>query len=511
MVENNSNKRIAKNSMFLFFRMLFVMFVSIFTSRVILSNLGEIGYGLYNVVGGVVTTFTFLSMAMGNASARFITISLGKDDINKTKVVFNNTLFVHIFVSILILLIAETVGLWFVNTQMTIPKDSLLSVNWVYQISIITTILGIIGIPFNATIIAHEKMNVFAFISVVDVIFKLLILYLLVVSPIDKLISYAFLLMMVQVLDISLYIYYCKKHFEEVKLTLEYDSGLIKEMINFSGWSLIGNLSFVCYTQGVNIVLNIFCGPVINAARAIAVQVESAVKNFIINFQTAASPQITISYSQGDFERLKTLLFSSSRLSFFILYSMIFPIVLEADTILRLWLEKPPEHSTAFVRLILMITVLDCLARPAIIVMNATGNIRKYQIVSSGILLLVVPIAYMCLRLGAKPEYVFVGHFIVAFIALYFQISILFKYLKIAIVEYYNEVIKYIFRVVFLSSIIPLSIYLIMENSMLKSILCILTSFMFVLASIYFVGLSKPEKQYVFSFVDSMKKKYKFK
>lgn len=495
MSNTSDNKRIAKNTIFLYIRMLLVMFITLFTSRVVLHTLGESDYGIYNVVGGVVTSLTFISLAMANSTSRFLTFALGKKDETYLKLVFSTALWIHIIVALIIFLIAETIGLWFLNNKMYIPESRLFAANIVYQFSIVTTVCSIIGSPFNSAIIAHERMHIFAYISIFDVVGKLIIAYLLYISSYDRLILYASLLMSIQIIDIILYVRYCKKNFPEVGIKKIKNYDLVKNIGSFAGWSLIGNLSFMGYTQGVNIILNLFFGPVINAARAIAVQVQTALMSFIQNFQTAVSPQITKSYASNDINRVQTLLYNSSRFSFFILYCMLLPICLEVNTILSIWLGKVPDHTGSFLRIILLISMLDCLTRPVTIAMNATGNIKKYQLVSCGILLLIVPLSFFFLKLGLPAEIAFFVHLIVALIALATELKIYSNYVGVQISEYLKKVILPIIKVVIVSSIIPILFHNYYDDHTLSHcILCMIISTSSVVIAIYSVGLTPLER-----------------
>lgn len=497
--KNNTenNKRIAKNTIFLYFRMLLVMVVSLYTSRIVLNSLGETDYGLYNVVGGVVTTLTFISLAMANATSRFMTFALGKNDKGYQRIVFSTALWIHIALSLVIFIIAETVGLWFLNNQMTIPNDRISAANWVYQFSIITTIFSVICSPFHSAIIAHERMGAFAMISIFDVIAKLVIAYLLYISPWDRLIIYGSLLMFVQIFDMFFYMFFCLKHFEEICLRKIDDFKIVKEIGTFAGWSLIGNLSFMCYTQGLNILLNLFFGPVVNAARGIAVQVQSAVMGFIQNFQTAVSPQITKSYANNNIDRLQTLLYTSSRLSFFILFCMLLPIFLEADMILSLWLEKVPDHTSSFLRLILMISILDCLTRPVTIAMNATGHIKKYQIISCGIQLLILPLSYIALMLWGIPEVVFIVHFFISIVALLAELKIFNDFIMTSISAYLKSVVIPIFKVVTISLIIPCLCHHYLPSGIIYSILVVVISILSTLTSAFILGMTNIERSII--------------
>lgn len=300
---SDNNKRIAKNTLLLYVRMLFTMAISLFTSRVILNTLGVEDYGIYNVVGGVVAMFGFINGSMSSATQRYITFALGKEDKNRLQKVFSTTLQIHTLIAGIIVLLGETIGLWFLYNIIQIPADRMDAAFWILQCSIMSTVIMIISVPYNADIIAHEKISAFAYLSILEVILKLAIVYMLVVFPFDKLIVFAFLMLAVQLLIRFCYSIYCNRHFEETKYTHVCDKDLFKEMTEFAGWSMFGNLSAVLYGQGLNVLLNVFFGPVVNAARAVALQVQNSIQGFVGNFQMAINPQITKTYARGGHER----------------------------------------------------------------------------------------------------------------------------------------------------------------------------------------------------------------
>lgn len=315
-----NNKRIAKNTLMLYIRMLFTMAVSLFTSRVVLNTLGVEDYGIQNVVGGVISMFTFINGGMVSSTQRYLNFEIVKGNADRLRSVFNTALQIHALIALVIIILGETVGLWFLLEKLVIPEERMTAAMWVYQCSIIACAVNILSVPYNADIIAHEKMSAFAYISILDVTLKLVIVYLLVVSPIDKLIAYAILTLLVQLLIRYVYTRYCNKHFQESFVEWRFNKPLFKEMLSFAGWSFLGNLAAILYTQGLNMMLNIFFGPVVNAARGIAVQVQSAVHQFVSGFQTALNPQITKNYASGDLEQMHSLMFRSARFSFLLLF-----------------------------------------------------------------------------------------------------------------------------------------------------------------------------------------------
>ena len=316
----SENRRIAKNTILLYFRMILLLCVSLYTSRVILDALGFVDYGIYNVVGGVVAMFSFVNMALANSTSRFITYALGKDDVNYSRKVFNASFKVHLLIAIVVFIIAETVGLWFLHNKLVIPDNRLQTAVWVYHLSVISSLISILYAPFNAVIIAHEKMGAFAFMSILEGLLKLSFALYISVTDFDRLLLYAILLLCASVINVFVYLIYCIRNFTEVIFTRRGDTSIIKEISSFAGWSMIGNLAYIGYTQGLNILLNLFFGPQVNAARGISNQLQGAVMGFVTNFQMAINPQITKSFAKQDFSRLHTLVFSSSKFSFFLLY-----------------------------------------------------------------------------------------------------------------------------------------------------------------------------------------------
>ena len=379
--KSENNKRIAKNTLLLYIRMIFTMLISLYTSRVILNTLGITDFGIYNVVGGIISLLGFVTSSLGGASSRYITFELGKGNKNKLKKIFGNILSIHILFSIAIFILGETIGLWFFYNKLQIPLERFNAAFWVYQFSIFTSILSFISIPYNAVIIAHEKMSAFAYISIIDVILKLLIVYLLLIIPYDKLIIYSILFFCIQAFDRIIYGVYCSKHFEETHTKLQIDKNLFKELFDFAFWTMGGNLACIGYTQGLNILLNIFFGPAINAARGIAVQVQSVVRNFCLNFQTAINPQITKNYAKKDLAQMHSLIQISSKYSFLLLYLISLPLILEAPIVLKWWLGIVPEHTINFLRIILCTSLVVSLSNPFLISIYATGMIKKFQII----------------------------------------------------------------------------------------------------------------------------------
>lgn len=489
MLDNSSNKkRIAKNTLLLYFRMLFMMAVNLYASRIILNTLGVVDYGINNVVGGVIAMLGFLTGSLGAASSRYITYDLGKGDVALMKKTFGNILSIHFILAGIVLVVGETVGLWFMSTQLDIPQGRATAAMWVYQFSIFSSILAVISVPYNATIIAHERMSAFAYISIADAVLKLLIVYLLVLIPYDKLIVYAVLIFCIQAFDRIVYGIYCSRHFEETHTKPTHDGKLFREIFTFAGWTMNGNLAVIGYTQGINILLNIFFGPAVNAARGIAVQVQGVCQQFCSNFQMALNPQLTKSYAQNDLDNMHRLLVKSSKFSFYILFFIVMPLMFEAEFVLHLWLGVVPNHTVTFLRLILVIGLLYTLSNPINVSVHATGNLRKFQIVEGSMLLSIVPIAYILLKFfGIRPEYVFIVHIIVELCTQYARLRIVLPMIGMRQEDYFKQVVRPILFVCLLSPILPTLINLLLEcptfvKFFMTCIISILSSIFFILS-----------------------------
>lgn len=491
---SSNNQRIAKNTLLLYVRMLFMMAVSLYTSRVVLNTLGVEDFGIYNVVGGFVTMFTFINSAMASATQRYLNYELGAGNHNRLRTVFCTSVNLHALISIVIFILAETVGLWFLYTQLTIPANRFIAAVWVYQFAILSTIVMMMSVPYNAAIIAHEKMGAFAYISVLEVTLKLLIVYLLVISNFDKLKLYAVLMFSIQLLIRFIYSSYCNRQFKETKYKWVWNKALFKEMTGFAGWNMFGNLAAVAFTQGVNVLLNIFFGPAVNAARGVAVQVQNAIKGFCTNFQVAVNPQIVKSYATNDFPYMHKLIFTSSKFSFYLLWFLSLPVLFEAHQILTWWLKLVPAHTTDFVRLMLLISMVEAMANPLIEGSLATGRIRKYQLVVGTLLLLIVPCSYFALKLGIPAEGVFIVHLSLAIIAHIARMWMSRSLIHLSMRLYAVKVILPISLVSVASLILPAIILVNMQESFIRFICVGMSCVLSVSVTIYGIGLTSRER-----------------
>lgn len=505
--ESSNNTQIAKNTIFLYFRMILLMAVSLYTSRVVLSTLGIDDYGIYNVVGGFIGMFAFLNGAMAGCTQRYITIALGKDDEQNLKRVFSTCVITHGMIALIVFVLAETVGLWFLLEKLVIPENRMTAAMIVYQCSIVSTMVMIMSFPYNADIIAHERMSAFAYISIFEAFANLGVVYLLCIGLFDKLAFYAFLLLVVKVSVIVVYRIYCKKHFNESVFRWLFDKGLLKEMLSFTGWNLWGGIAGTLMGQGINVLLNIFFGPAVNAARGVAVQVQGAVQMFATNFQTAINPQMMKSYAADDLHAMHVLLFRSAKFTFMLLLCLMLPLMFEIDTVLGLWLKQIPEYTNIFVCLMLCISMVDAISNPFMTASAATGRVKVYQSVVGGILLTIVPLAYIPLKLGAEPYVVFVVHLSIAVIAFVTRLYIVSKLINLSVIDYIKKVIIPSSCVGILSVLISVFIKQIFPKGLLFSICEGVVILLVVGLTSFFLGLTKGERYFVLSKVPIIKNK----
>lgn len=494
---SDNNKRIAKNTLMLYFRMMFLMLISLYTSRVILQTLGVEDYGIYNVVGGFVAFLAFLNGSISSSTSRFITFALGKGNMQNLKKVFSICLLTHLLIAVLLLVIAETVGLWFVMNKLIIPEDRMNAAIWVYQCSILSSLIMVWSVPYNACIIAHEKMSAFAYISIFEAVAKLIIVYILMIGFIDNLILYAILLLIVQLIIRYLYTRYCHKNFEESRTGFIWDCSLFKEILSFAGWNLWGNLAGALFTQGVNVILNMFFGPAVNAARGLAVQVQSAVQLFAVNFQTAINPQITKSFANGDIDYMHVLVCRSTKFTFYLLLCLSLPIMVRTDFILGIWLGRTPEFAAVFLKLMLIICIVDAMANPLMVSASATGKVKLYQSVIGGILLLIVPCAYVVLRLGGVPETVFYVHLVIVVIACIVRLYIIRPMIRLSIVNYIKNSIMPCLIVGTFATVLSIGVSDIMPMSSIGSLVTLVITFLISLVTIVSLGLTSSERQFL--------------
>ena len=500
---SDNSKRIAKNTAMLYIRMLLIMAVTLYTSRVVLEVLGVEDFGIYNIVGGVVVLFSFINNAMATATQRFLNFELGRNDIKEVGRVFSMSMTAHISIALLVLLLAETIGLWFVYHKLVIPADRMVAAIWVYQCSILTTVISIVSAPFNSLIIAYEKMSAFAYISILEVLLKLIIVFLLVYLPFDKLIVYAILLMLIQVIIRFTYTLYCRKHFDESNAKIRFSSQLAKEIASYAGWTINGNLAIVANTQGINILLNLFFGPAVNAARGIAAQVQGAIMVFVNNFQTAVNPQIIKSYATNELQYMHSLIIRSSKFGFYLVLLIAFPVIFCIKPILQIWLGIVPEHTESFVIIMLATGLITPMGIALINAIHATGDIKKFQIYEGTSLLLALPIAYLLLKfMNVSSEIVMITCFIVELFTQLIRIWIVLPKIKMSYRYYFYNMFKYLAYILpfiiipfFLFHLVPAT------ATILNVIVFLMLAFAYMLSCIFIVGMDKHEKQLIYDFI----------
>ena len=399
-----NGKRIAKNTLMLYFRMLFMMFLGLFTSRIVLDALGENDYGVYNVIGGVVSMFSIISGALNAAVSRFITFEMGKGGEARLNKVYSTAVTIQLILALIVVLLAEPAGIWFIDNKMTIDPARIPAARWVLQFSLLAFVVNLMSVPQMASITAHEKMSAYAGIGILDGLLRFGVALLIKYSATDRLILYS-VLMAVAVLIVRLaYGIYCRRHFEECRYRPVFDGRLIREMFSFAGWNFIGVTAGVLRDHGGNILVNLFAGTAVNAARGMALQLSNAVQGFVTNFMTAVNPQITKSYAAGDREYMLSLVRKASRMSYYLLFIIVLPVLFNTEYLMGLWLKEVPAQSVSFARLFLVLSLSESISNPLMTSALATGRIRRYQSVVGGLIMLNLPVSYVFLKAGAPPE-----------------------------------------------------------------------------------------------------------
>ena len=467
------NKRIAKNTIFLYVRMFFVLIVSLYTSRVVLNTLGVSDFGVYNVVGGFVSLFGFLNATLSASMQRFFNFEGGQRGEDGVKDVYTAGFWIHVLLAVIVLLLLETFGLWYINNVMVVPTDRLHAANILFQYSIFSMTLVILEIPYTSAIMSYEKMDFYAVVSIIDVVLKLLIVLALPFIPYDKLVSYATLTLIITVTDFLFYFIYAKKNFIALKLEKTINMNLFRSFLSFSGWNLIGTFAFMLKGQGLNMMLNVFFGTVINAARGVAYQIEGAISGFSGNLATAFRPQIVDSYSKNNNERVMKMFISESKVCYCLILVLIVPVIIEMDYVLHLWLgETVPEYANIFASLVLIDMLICTLNTPVTQVTFSTGNIKTYQIISSCINLLLLPICFVFLKMGFAATSVFVITIIFSIINQIGCLLCMKKVFAYSLRAYLKSVVIPLSVITILLPIVPCLINAIMETSFLR--LCLI-------------------------------------
>lgn len=494
---STNNKRIAKNTILLYIRMIVLMLIGLFTSRVILQVLGVEDFGINSAIAGFISMFGIITGSMSNAISRFITVELGRGKLDRLKLVFSTSITVQLFMSILIVVLIETFGMWFVTTKMQIPEGREVAAQWCLHCATITTFITLMNVPFNSAIVAHEKMSAFAYMTILDALLKLAICYAIYISPIDKLITYAILGVCVSLITTSIYWIYCLRKFEETSISFRFAKRLFKEMWGFAGWNLFAQTAWILNTQGVNMLMNIFFGVVVNAARGVAVQVNGIIQNFVNNFMMALNPQITKSYAAGEKDTAFRLACRGCRFSFYIMYFLALPIMIESHLILKLWLGTPPDQADVFVVWTILSTLATLLGNTLVTLQMAHGDIRKYQIWITIFGCLPFPLTWLVFKWGAPS---IVAYYI--YVAVYWGLIFVRYYLVhvktgLPAKMYLGGVVLKTHLVSFLAAILPLGVFLLMPESISRLLLVGIISVLSSTIVIYFCGIDQAERQFI--------------
>lgn len=487
-------KRIAKNTLFLYFRMLIIMAVSFYTVRVVLDTLGVTDFGIYNLVASFVAIMVFLNGTLTSGTQRFLTFEIGKNDVVKLKQTFSTAMLIHMALALFILLLGETIGLWFLYEKMNIPIDRFYAAFWAYQFAIFSTMITIIQVPYNALIIAHERMHIFAYISILEAGLKLFIVYLLLLSSYDKLITYAILMFFVSVFIAFIYRTYVIKNYKESHFEFSFDKDIVKSMMHFSGWNIFGTLGSLLSTQGINIILNIFFGPVAVAARAISMQVSGGLSQFVNGFQQAVTPQITKLYASNQIEEMNKLLYQNAKYAFLLLWFLALPVLMQTEYILNLWLVEVPENTVLFCQIIILHALIMSLNRPYVMAIHATGNMKQTNVTAGVILILVLPVSYVLLDNGFAIITPLIVFMIATILCFMIELYYLKKWINVSIFGLLkNTLIPVV--IITIASIVPINLVIdLYENSLIKFLFITFLSMSIVFVLSYTIALTKTEK-----------------
>lgn len=494
-----NNKRIAKNTAMLYIRTMFVMVVTLFTSRVILRTLGVEDYGVYQVIGGLVAMFSVISNALSSAISRFITYEIGKGNKERLRKIFSSSVIIQILMSIIFLIIAESIGGWFLHSKMQIPDGRMFAAEWVLHCTLITFCINLISVPYNACLIAHEHMKAFAYVSVLDAVMKLSISYAIDISPFDHLISYVILLMTLSICIRYIYARYCHKHFEESRGRIVFDKSLFKEISGFAGWNFFTNAASVFNNQGVNMLINVFFGVTVNAARGIAQQVEHAVINFVGSFTTAINPQITKSYAAGEMDAMYRLICRGAKFSYLAMLFFALPIMFEAEIILKTWLVKVPDYSVDFVRFAMVLGLQDCLGKACYTASIATGKMKRYAAIYTPVAILEFPLVWIAFKLGADVIWAYYLYIVVRSLCLIVRLYLLKDLLDFNPMTFVKEVYA---RIALNTALAVIPSFLVIQTipeGYLRLVLNLFVGCSSVAIASFFVGLTKVERNVIMS------------
>ncbi len=507
---NLSNKRIAKNTILLYVRLIFVLFVSLYTTRVVLNVLGQEDYGINNVVAGFVTMFAFLNTAMSNGIQRFFNYERAVGGINAARSVYNHALVIQFFIAFFIVLLAETIGLWYMECCMVIPLERFYAAEWIYQLSVLSLVVVVFTAPYTAVVMSHERMGYFALVSILDAILKLVFVILLQFITIDKLIFYGFLQVIISLISFIFYYVYSRMKFEEIRFHFVIDKKTLVKMLGFSGWNLMGTFAYTIKGQGLNLLLNVFFGPIVNAARGISFQILSALQGFTANIFVSFRPQLVESYASGDFVRTRNLMYTMSKMSFYFLYMFAVPVILEIKYVLALWLgNEIPGYTVPFTILILFNTLVSNFNTPVSMVVHAIGRMRNYQLVTSVMIVLILPVSWVFLKLGANPLAVYWVSLSIVVLNQLVCLSVLKKLFEFSLREYTSCVMIPSLLVFLTVPIFPFLFYTFMESSFLRLALISLASLLSTVIFVCTVGLSKNERRVIIVYLHNVWRRIK--
>ena len=498
---SENSKRIVKNTLMLYVRMLVLMLIGFYTSRVVLGALGETDYGVYNVVGGVVAMFTVISGALNSAISRFITFELGKGSEAQLNKVYSTAVLIQAAIALIVASIAEPVGVWFINNEMTIAPERIPAATWVLHFSVFSFVVNLISVPQMASITAHERMSAYAYIGLLDGFLRLMVALLILRSPFDRLVSYAALMAVVVLIVRLAYGIYCRRNFEECRFRPVFDSKLVKEMFSFAGWNFIGVSSGVLRDHGGNILVNLFFGPAMNAARGVAMQLFTALQGFVTNFMTAVNPQITKSYAAGDHDYLFALVRKSSRMSFYLLFVIALPVLFNTEYLLGIWLKEVPQGAVLFAQLFLIFALSESLSNPMITAMLATGRIRNYQLIVGGIQLLNVPVSYIILKAGASAQSTVVVAIILSQICFFVRLYLLKRETGYGALEHIKKVYLNVLLVAAAAVALPFALAGFMPGGFSGFLISATTAVVSAGLSVLCVGCTKDERQDIYSYL----------
>lgn len=503
----SNGKLVIKNTLFLYIRMIILMCISIYTSRVVLEALGVTNFGIYNVVGGIVTLIGFLNNSMANAVQRFLSYEMGKGTQESVNNIFNISLLGHIVIIFIVFILAEAIGIWLVNFELDIPTDRHVAANWVLQTSIIITLISFIQVPYNAIIISKERMAIYAYISLIEGLLRLFIAFAVLHMFVDKLIIYSILQLFVSIVITFLYYIYCHRKIPESRFHIVKDLGKFKVIFSFVSYNLIGEISQVCIGQGLSIILNIFCGPVVNAARGLADQVNGNVSKFVNNIQQALNPQIVKTYAKGDINSTFNLLYRGVKFSYYMLFIITLPLILEMNLILKLWLKTVPEYTAIFCKIILIASLIGCCSGLLSQAVRANGKIKNYQIICSLGGILCLPAAYFILKFTSNPIIAMAMLILVQIILYFTRLIMTSKIIGLSIRIYLIKTLVPIFIVTILSSLITIITYNVLPDSLLRLFIIIFISIVSIGISSYFLGMTKSERIFINNIFISLKSK----